>query len=1710
MKKPIITTIITLVLISHLGYSQPNFRQASLDSTSNFYTIKADFETWYDTVQLPDSVKMRALKHFGRWASFWESRVQSNIAAYDGTFEGYAKALGSYWLDPSCTTPDEANWHNIGPFPADLHDMGFIQSIWINPDNNNEIMVGSGRTSGILKSTDAGQTWYDVLSPSRIPALGITFISSNSEWDHNLKTNIYASTGSKMTGFNVGILKSDDMGETWEIMDNFPPYANQEYNYVVNKVLKAPGTLFDPDVIYAITNDKFYRSTDGGTSWSSYAFGFDGELTDMEVDPNNKNRIAISGNPFNTTTDRARLWLSTDGGVSFSEILGSSGYSNLNNIQRIQIDFPTSDRLYMLTREPNQTGRVFYYDLSQTPPVWNISNMNNYCATYDIIASVVDCQFNGAFIVSSDYQTYYIGTECPAIANPGSNASCLSGYGYYTTDSTHCDIRCIHVIDSTIWLGTDGGLTFSPNNGINWKSLNGTGITGIANNEIIGFDITQGYDNRIVVGMIDNSFKVFLNNTWLSSTPLNQKQFDPYGQWFNINPSPTGLGDVGSIVFTPASEDLFWAIPSSKISIANNEFINYIHHYALTPIPGQWNEVPLAINNKEPNELFRGCADGKIKRDLDYDISNPISGLGGNWSKLQNANAQVNNIKIAPSNPDIMYATTMHKTFDGSVCEHAIYRTVDGGQTNNWIDITGGNPANAVRNQNYSITGITVDWNDPNKVWVCMGGVPFENNSPFPPLLENRVFRTDDASANPVIWVDMTNGSNGNLPPLPTTAIVNQPGTSRVFLATDGGIFYRDDDDPDWICFSNGFPITHITDMKINRTTNEIYASTYGHSIFKAPLPCYNYTPQTTIIDDDITWSDKTLVMGGDIQISSGQTLTIDKGSVIYMPPNKAIIVNQGATLIVDNSTITSCDSMWRGIIVNGSGFAHQFGNSQGTVKIINGSTIANALTGIATGNKRNATGGIIQAENSGFYNCEYAIRMHPYRNYHPNDQSKTLPNRSYFENCTFSTTTELLNPGLKPKSFIWVDGIHHLNITGNTFSNINPDEPNRLLRGNGIFSYNSLINVHPLCTDYLVSPCTQWKPNTFTGLHSGILAMASQPNIPLSVKMAAFEDNWKGIYLNGISNASIIQSNFKVFTESNMPYKTYGLYLDNCTGYTIEENIFSSDTGISQSTTLGMLINNSGEETNEVYNNTFSDLTYGLIAQHDNRGIDKHTGLKIKCNDFSDVELTDIGITKEIWYNGITGISNHQGSDVDVTSPAGNTFSWQNFYYYSDINNNGLFISKYYHHDIQGSTPVSNEKWVPLYYNSQKVFLHKADGLDYSKELACPSNSGGNGLTMAQLYLKVASDQVEVNSAKLVLDIWKDGGIPDLPEQVELAYPWETYDYYNLLMLESPYLSDQTLIAAINNTDLLPDLLLKLILIANPQCTRSDEVLMAIEEREPQLPEYMVYEIMLGEDLPSPLEALEATVSYHVHERQNTLNRIITIYLNDTVNSYARDSLLALFDRDEFLNAKYAKAFIHLYENDFEALDIMMSDIEATLDGEDYQQQQYQEYLEFMEIARIMHEDSLSYEDLTTSQIDLLYNLAENGMFFPAAYARSLLKCYDPEFEYEEPIALPVVETYRKRGPVQFVPDTAGCSFKVYPNPALDYVILDFGMQKEDITAVVHITDNKGRLINTIYLDEPVGQLMVGCRELTSGLYHFTLITKRKIVISRKVTIAK
>ena len=169
------------------------------------------------------------------------------------------------------------------------------------------------------------------------------------------------------------------------------------------------------------------------------------------------------------------------------------------------------------------------------------------------------------------------------------------------------------------------------------------------------------------------------------------------------------------------------------------------------------------------------------------------------------------------------------------------------------------------------LPGVAVDENNPNRIWISLGGVSNETTG----IAESRVFRTDDASqGSSTVWIDMT---TNDLSPLPVTCILLQPGSHRrVFIGTDGGIFYWEEIEQKWKCFTHDFPVTIVKDMKINSATGELYAATYGRGVWKAKLPCGSgWTNSNTVINNDEQWSSNKFVFG-DVIIENGKTLTIN------------------------------------------------------------------------------------------------------------------------------------------------------------------------------------------------------------------------------------------------------------------------------------------------------------------------------------------------------------------------------------------------------------------------------------------------------------------------------------------------------------------------------------------------------------------------------------------------------------------------------------------------------------------------------------------------------------------------------------------------------------------------------------------------------------------------------------------------------------------
>lgn len=242
------------------------------------------------------------------------------------------------------STDKGKTWTNIG-----LPDSHHISKIWINPKDNNEIVVGvlghlysKNEERGVFKTTNGGKNWTKTLYINdETGIVDISFAPNNpkimfaSAWERERKAYNF-----KGNGIHSGIYKSEDAGTTWTKINansGFPSNIgigrigltsfneNIAYAIVDNQNLRpnassekpkdANAALFEVEVIGA----EIYKTDDSGKTWTKtndkfiddafYSYGY--YFADITVDASNENRLYISAVP---------LLFSNDGGKSFESI----------------------------------------------------------------------------------------------------------------------------------------------------------------------------------------------------------------------------------------------------------------------------------------------------------------------------------------------------------------------------------------------------------------------------------------------------------------------------------------------------------------------------------------------------------------------------------------------------------------------------------------------------------------------------------------------------------------------------------------------------------------------------------------------------------------------------------------------------------------------------------------------------------------------------------------------------------------------------------------------------------------------------------------------------------------------------------------------------------------------------------------------------------------------------------------------------------------------------------------------------------------------------------------------------------------------------------------------------------------------------------------------------------------------------------------------
>lgn len=251
-------------------------------------------------------------------------------------------------------------WRELGPFRGGRS----VTATGVVGDPNTYYFGGVG--GGVWKSTDAGQTWFNITDEYFGGTIGAVAVA---ESDPNV---IYVGEGEQGVRSNVssgwGLWKSLDAGKTWKhigLRDSkhigrirIHP-KNPDLVYVA-----AMGNLWKPNEMRGV-----YRSKDGGANWERVLYvGDKAGAVDLTFDPGNARvlyastwNIRRNGYRMDSGGPDSKLWKSTDGGDTWDELTDNPGMpKGTNGIIGVTVSPLNSNRVWAIIE--NVDGGVFRSD----------------------------------------------------------------------------------------------------------------------------------------------------------------------------------------------------------------------------------------------------------------------------------------------------------------------------------------------------------------------------------------------------------------------------------------------------------------------------------------------------------------------------------------------------------------------------------------------------------------------------------------------------------------------------------------------------------------------------------------------------------------------------------------------------------------------------------------------------------------------------------------------------------------------------------------------------------------------------------------------------------------------------------------------------------------------------------------------------------------------------------------------------------------------------------------------------------------------------------------------------------------------------------------------------------------------------------------------------------------------------------------------------
>lgn len=881
------------------------------------------------------------------------------------------------------------------------------------------------------------------------------------------------------------------------------------------------------------------------------------------------------------------------------------------------------------------------------------------------------------------------------------------------------------------------------------------------------------------------------------------------------------------------------------------------------------------------------------------------------------------------------------------------------------------------------------------------------------------------------------------------------------------------------------------------------------------------YTPTPFEVDSDLIW-DKDVFLFRDVVVKAGNTLTIT--CRLGLPEDGKLIVEQGATLIVDGGTITnSCrGKFWKGIQVWGNTAQHQYNvsgpvgqNYQGKAIFKNGALIENARNGVCNWKPGDysATGGIIQAKGAIFINCRRAAEFIRYQNFW---SGNNRDDHSHFYLTDFVIDDDYFGDFATDRPWagvtLWkTDGV---DFRGCNFINTSTVQ-NSEQRSRGIFSLDANYTVQHYCNDQYSNNCSTLTPTTFEGWNRGVHASEAASSRPIQVRNSQFQKNMVGIELEN-SEYSEIYKNY--FWMGKHPFEDegkwvsetqnhLGVFTNETNIFSVEENVFTEIIG-AQYPTHGILVYNSGSFDNIIYRNYFNTLDIGADALQINRNTEivgsipqGYIGLQFQCNDnnFNDVDF-QISRRNEPETYPKSGIRTNQGS-YNPHMEAANTFSPPD----SDPNNyrNLEVNSDYIYRYIYSTNPPAASEITPGTFTLMYT----------SNDNTCPSNFGGlGGTTPGGLPGLIQSALNEFSSVEYTYaNLIDNGNTQATLNDIALTWPNDAWALRDELIARSPYNSEEVLIAAAQK-EIMPHAMLLEVLLSNPDALQSGKIAEIVQyDLSNPMPQYMVDMLYEARDETTLRTSLESAMAHYHALASKYQKQIVSYKIFPTDSIGDADSLLYYMSRVKTPVADYARASamldMGLYTQALSLLDSVA--IHYRLSQEQHAENQALQ--NFFGYLQTLAGQQKIIANLDSADLVTLIAFAEDPVGGKAAQKAQNILCFHYNICYQQQ-GQPKSNAPKVKKPAEQSETINKLNTSAaFPNPAKDFVTVEYKLLKASENTTLMIYDLKGHLVTVKDIGKSyAGQQLIDSRKYPDGTYFYTIEQNGKKISSGKFVTSK